>query len=90
MNDLEAWDRTCFGHTAQAEVLHIQAAAGAEMTQLTPGICSKILALEQVRTGVLTIELHVVTGHDEYAETVVGPMQHSVEHWLATLASAVS
>jgi hypothetical protein len=48
MNDLEAWDRTCFGHAAQAEARHVPAAAGAEMTQLTPGICSKIMALEQV------------------------------------------
>jgi hypothetical protein len=49
VNDLEAWDRTCFGHAAQAEAHHTIAAAGAEMTQLTPGICSKIMALEQVR-----------------------------------------
>jgi hypothetical protein len=48
VNDLEAWDRTCFGHAAQAEARHITADAGAEMTQLTPGICSKVMALDQV------------------------------------------
>lgn len=49
VNDAEAWDRACFGHAAQAEARGVPAAAGAEMTQLTPGICSKIMALEQVR-----------------------------------------
>eukprot|EP00882_Tetradesmus_deserticola_P021303 GHRQ01023064.1.p1 GENE.GHRQ01023064.1~~GHRQ01023064.1.p1 ORF type:complete len:233 (+),score=110.12 GHRQ01023064.1:228-926(+) len=48
VNDLEAWERACFGQSAQAEARHVSAAAGAEMTQLTPGICSKIMALEQV------------------------------------------
>ncbi|WIA29016.1 hypothetical protein OEZ86_011533 [Tetradesmus obliquus] len=47
VNDAEAWDRACFGHAAQAEARGVPAAAGAEMTQLTPGICSKIMALEQ-------------------------------------------
>eukprot|EP00879_Flechtneria_rotunda_P009586 GHRR01010032.1.p1 GENE.GHRR01010032.1~~GHRR01010032.1.p1 ORF type:complete len:208 (+),score=95.48 GHRR01010032.1:279-902(+) len=54
MNDVDAWDRSCFGRLAQAEshdhlaAEHIRAAAGSELTQLTPGIFGKLMALQQV------------------------------------------
>ncbi|KAF8072849.1 Gemin2 [Scenedesmus sp. PABB004] len=51
LRDVDAWDRACFGSAAQAEALGVAAAAGdgaagAELTQLTPGICAKIMALQ--------------------------------------------
>lgn len=50
MNDVEAWDRVCFGRPADDD-LQLPAPLtddSAEMTQLSPNICSKIMALEQV------------------------------------------
>eukprot|EP00878_Enallax_costatus_P004035 GHUV01004258.1.p1 GENE.GHUV01004258.1~~GHUV01004258.1.p1 ORF type:complete len:305 (+),score=93.79 GHUV01004258.1:284-1198(+) len=82
MNDGEAWDRTCFGHTAQAEVLHMQAAAGAEMTQLTPGICSKILALEQPEVASLFLR-HCQQLHEQCPDSL--PLLRA--QWLFALAS---
>jgi hypothetical protein len=51
MNDVEAWDRVCFGRAAADSDLQLPpvlADDSAEMTQLSPNICSKIMALEQV------------------------------------------
>lgn len=54
MNDVEAWDRMCFGRVADADPQLRQPPPltddSAEMTQLSPNICSKIMALEQVST----------------------------------------
>lgn len=51
MNDVEAWDRVCFGRGAESDLQlpPLLADDSAEMTQLSPNICSKIMALEQVR-----------------------------------------
>jgi hypothetical protein len=50
MNDVEAWDRVCFGRPADSELqLPVQLTDdSAEMTQLSSNICSKIMSLEQV------------------------------------------
>jgi hypothetical protein len=51
VNDIEAWDRVCFGRAAADSDLQLPpvlADDSAEMTQLSPNICSKIMALEQV------------------------------------------
>jgi hypothetical protein len=51
MNDVEAWDRVCFGRAADSDLQlpPLLADDSVEMTQLSPNICSKIMALEQVR-----------------------------------------
>lgn len=48
LNDVDGWERACFGASAQAEAQQLGPADGAEMTQLTHGICSKLMALSQV------------------------------------------
>ena len=50
MNDVEAWDRVCFGRPADADLQLPTPLTddSAEMTQLSHNICSKIMALEQV------------------------------------------
>ncbi len=57
VNDDDGWDAACFGHSAQAEALSMQHSGGAELTQLAPGICAKLMALEQVRVAVNTQQL---------------------------------
>jgi hypothetical protein len=51
MNDGEAWDRVCFGRATDSDLQlpPLLADDSADMTQLSPNICSKIMGLEQVR-----------------------------------------
>lgn len=66
VNDVEAWDRMCFGRGAAADTdlqLPVPSADdSAEMTQLSPSICSKIMALEQVSVMVVMVVVVVNEG----------------------------
>ena len=57
MNDVQAWDRLCFGAAAEHEAHDSGVAAaaangaGAELTCMSDGIFANLMALDQVRGG---------------------------------------